>query len=420
MAGRAKKRAKRSRSEGPKKKKSRSAHAATTLSLKVATEKLKDERYICDLTFENTLPTVPFHPKLLRVPFARTRITTDAVGRLRPADFGIHPEPDLGVSMDLVDLGDKASVSTRPPLPLAQEDKDILDITSAESLALKTVKAGGESSLKNAPWMRRSALIENDLSTNVNHVVLADVQRRKWTEQAESEMARIRAARAELGKSRADRIKLSFASAQRNGGLPTTHPSNPALKPLQVWPLLPDTTLWPTTYALVGFDSKASGGISESYRKVPGMARRTVLMQNPQEVSSTDTSALSASFMVPLSPAAASAAAASDAEVEDVVGAKTLLQRKQDYRLVIKHHKGSHEGRTFVLHWGKESLTAQFSLVENSIDLRKTKRGAHVADEVSLETRALTEEETAARQVSVLLCTVTYYANRAHNLTRSP
>ena len=383
----------------PKKKKSRStsAHVATTLSLKAATEKLKDERYICDLTFENTLPTVPFHPKLLRVPFARTRITTDAVGTLRPADFGIHPEPDLGVNMDLVDLGDKASVSARPAA-LAKEDLELLDVTSADVRALKTVKAGGERSLKNAPWMRRTEYIENDLSTNVNDVVLAEVQRRKWTEEAESEMARIRAARAKLGKSRAERINLSFASALRNGGLPTAHPSNPALKPLQVWPLLPDTTLWPTTYALVGFDSKASGGISESFRKDPGMARRTVLMQNPQEVSSTDTSALSASFMVPLSPAAASAAAASDVEADDVVGAKTLLQRKQDYRLVIKHHKGSHEGRTFVLHWGKESLAAQFSLVENSIDLRKTKRGTHAANEVSLEMRVLTEGETTTRQ----------------------
>lgn len=368
--------------KAPKQKERKKKLIAKQVALVNAAQNFKNDEYLCDLTFENTLPRVPFHPKLLRVPFARTRITTDAMGQLRPADFGVHPEPNLGVLIDMVDLGDKQAATAAQKRALAPEDLQILDTTSAVEVQLRTVDAANKRSLKAAPWMRKTQYIENDLSKNVNNNVLAEAERRKWAANAEQEMKRIKLEREKSGATRVERIVSSFDKALRNGGLPTVHPSNPLLKPVQSWPLVPDLALWPTTYALVGFDSKATGGIAESFRNAPSVASRSVLKQSRHDISVTDSEALTASYMLPAG------------EGEDV----NALERKQDYLLAIKHHRGDVEGRTFVVHWSPESAAAQYFLVENHVDLRKTKKGMGGSAKVTLEERALTEEEEEARQ----------------------
>jgi hypothetical protein len=66
--------------------------------------KQPQSKFICPLKFRNSLPDIPFDPKLLEYPFDPDRFV-----RYQPTSleknfkFKIFSEPDLGITIDLID-----------------------------------------------------------------------------------------------------------------------------------------------------------------------------------------------------------------------------------------------------------------------------------------------------------------------------
>lgn len=66
--------------------------------------KSKKGQFIAPLHYFNTLPHVPFDPKFLKYPLDNRRFIKYRIGSLEQQyKFQLHPEPHLGIDIDLID-----------------------------------------------------------------------------------------------------------------------------------------------------------------------------------------------------------------------------------------------------------------------------------------------------------------------------
>jgi hypothetical protein len=70
--------------------------------------------------------------------------------------------------------------------------------------------------------------------------------------------------------------------------------------------------------------------------------------------------------------------------------------------------------------WGPASIQVAISRKSPYVDTTHRVSGLMIANHTSIGNSAFAFAFTRARARARLLCTVTFYANRAHNLTRSP
>ena len=66
----------------------------------------KKDGFLAKLKYRNTLPDIPFDPKLLQYPFDPLRFVRYAPTALdKKFKFDMRPEPSLGIRIDLIDIG---------------------------------------------------------------------------------------------------------------------------------------------------------------------------------------------------------------------------------------------------------------------------------------------------------------------------
>ena len=260
-------------------KQRREDHARNTLekpNAKKSTRKplLKVSQFNCPLSFRNTLPDIPCNPKFLEYPFDARRFTK-YTGLYEPTKleelykFQIHPEPDLGIGMDLVDP-DKYKVPTSTP-QLAAEDERLLNWEKVQKEE-KEQRMGKSSRMEKRPdvtWLRKTVYTENDLFDNV-HKFVTEAQVK---ENQEKRLSADLDSRARTAAEKIIDIQATFDAA--NSDTPLVHPTKKGMKIASVVPLLPAVDLWVNNYTnmVFGYDplndaeiSKKSDGEREEAR----------------------------------------------------------------------------------------------------------------------------------------------------------
>jgi hypothetical protein len=206
----------------------------------------KESEFISKLQFRNTLPDIPFDPKLLILPFDNSRYV-----RYNPTSLEKHHkhvlfnEPDLGIPINVIDPDIyKVPVSN---LSMAPEDTAIINAEVAVPATKGKLKGKGapRSRLEVRPavsWLRKTEYLSNE----------EDLPRFKGKGiEARPGLHKLKADQLETLDVQVKAVEEAFDQVKR----PPVHPINPTLIPIEVLPVFPDFTLWPTPYTEVLFDS---------------------------------------------------------------------------------------------------------------------------------------------------------------------
>jgi len=240
-------------------KKHRRDHAKRILEQQAAKSKqqkrksiIKSSEFLCDLKFGNSLPGIPFEPKFLAYPFPKDRFKKYQAHSLEKSfKYSIHPEPDLGIEIDLIDPECYTVPHPQPELPA--EDERLL---AMEEPGVKPANAGKKrgrnlSEIRpDVPWLRKTIYIENNLYMQV-HAFGSDAQ---FKEQQKADIQAQIKSRETSKQDRTASIRKSFVVC--NGKQALMHPTNPKLTATEVMPILPDMDRWPVQFTLVAFDEE--------------------------------------------------------------------------------------------------------------------------------------------------------------------
>lgn len=186
------------------------------------------QEFVGRITYGNTLPPVPLDPKLLKYPFDSLRLVKYQPTSLEATyQRAIHTEPDLGVHIDLLDP--RAAAPPVPTPPLAPEDERLLHPAAAGANNVKAAKRRADR--PSVPWLQKTKYISSQVSMEIPRP-RTDVHERRRGEFQEDQQANSKEAQVEL-------IDRSFEAAKK-----PVHPTNPALRPVQVLPVFPNFDLW--------------------------------------------------------------------------------------------------------------------------------------------------------------------------------
>jgi RNA polymerase II-associated factor 1 len=230
--------------------------------------------FVCKLKYRNTLPELPFDPKLvygILLFFWRQGVTFDPC-RQYPFDpnrfvkykptslertfkYPLLTEPDLGVPLDLIDPdtykipsgSTKCDVCfihilsawTMPPVDAALISKDALAKTKKKfgSLYFVLLTLHREDLRPQVPWLRKMEYMTDFSTKKDERPRLEDTVR-----------ARAQALRSQQdGTEERELIERSFLDAKKT----PVHPTNPNLVPEMILPVLPDLTLVKNKYVPV-------------------------------------------------------------------------------------------------------------------------------------------------------------------------
>jgi len=196
--------------------------------------------FLCRIKFRTSLPDIPFDPKLREYPFDPMRFVQYTTTSLeRDHKHAIHPEPDLGIPIDLIDQDIYKQPNNPADRVLAPEDQELLQ-ESSTSLAQKPAKRRIEEIRSNVSWLRKTEYISMDDSSS-----------RRGSGRV-SEGVRIKEElMVSLGiEQQIEQIEETFARAKE----PPVHATNPDLTPIEILPIFPNFDLWPNIYTQVSFD----------------------------------------------------------------------------------------------------------------------------------------------------------------------
>ncbi|ELR15207.1 uncharacterized protein ACA1_218610 [Acanthamoeba castellanii str. Neff] len=200
------------------------------------------------MKFSNTLPPIPFDPKLLTNPFDSMRFVRYRTTSLETShQHTLHAEPDLGIPIDLID---PSTYKATPGAALPPEDAVLIQVGAAETPEVKKKKANvREKPSTSVSWLRRHTEYISDYEQSTKKVSRAD--------SIEARVGHATLKRAEKDKRKrtreevVDAIDQGFEAAKE---IPV-HPTDPSLKPLEILPVFPDHDLWANSYTLVTFDA---------------------------------------------------------------------------------------------------------------------------------------------------------------------
>lgn len=200
--------------------------------------------YLCNTMFTNTLPRIPADEKFLSYPFDDAKMYEYRTLSIeKKYQFKLHPEPDIGVTLDLIDI---AKFKVTPGHSMAPEDARLFDLAKRGNQRKLKIGRGNKdiSEIVSQPWMRKNEYMTNDLYVNVHNYssIIEDEARVKARAHQEVKIL-------EDIKPVKERIEDSFSFAQTT----PVHPSKSHLTAVSVHPLLPNKTLMSNAYMQVIF-----------------------------------------------------------------------------------------------------------------------------------------------------------------------
>eukprot|EP00940_MAST-03C_sp_MAST-3C-sp2_P001734 g1734.t1 len=256
----------------------------------------RQRKFLCDLRFSNDLPDIPSEAKCLRYPVDLSSAVGYKFKDGMESRFlqRLRAENNLGVSLNLVDLA-SFKRPTKRNARLHPDDEALID-DSNESMKNLT-----ESATATREWLQKPSYIDGDKFSDKSGKIATENRPRRdeeSTDNVENEDA--------LLKMPVDVVRESFAEMER----PPSHPTNPKLKAVKQWPLIPNLRLMPSRYAFLKFDANPSTvpsrrskqAISQKdakahRRRIRRACRRSALRIDAQ----TDSEDHIASFLIPKS-----------------------------------------------------------------------------------------------------------------------
>lgn len=202
----------------------------------------RETPFICNIKFRNNLPEIPSDPKLLVSGTDPRQLSEFCLTSMeRDPKWELLFEPDLGIPISLLDSQRYAVPKERPAMDPADraliQDSDRAQTkgpTGYQSY-LTNLLADTKEEQEGMPWLMCTTYISNDNTTKAQHVPTKAVDPHK----IETVEDQIRV------------IDDSFKAAQHT----PRHPRDPALRPVQVLPVLPDFRNWAQNYLMVNFDN---------------------------------------------------------------------------------------------------------------------------------------------------------------------
>jgi len=212
--------------------------------------------FLAPYAFDNTLPPVPVDPKLLSLTFNKDKFVRFRYDSSAEAghSYELLAEPDLGITIDLVDPQAYEKV---PGATLAREDAELL---SASALGKAVGEAQASSSTvkqmrQEVTWLRKTPLMGNNLYDAIHKHKKEQVETKHVVK--ESRALALEKEQGIGGRSLAQQIEAiekTFADAAELSTATLTHPTNPALTCVSLLPVLPDFNCWSNTYVQMQFD----------------------------------------------------------------------------------------------------------------------------------------------------------------------
>jgi len=235
-----------------KKKRLESIPAAEPSVLK----RLEPGAFLAPYSFDNTLPDVPVDPKLLALTFNKSKFVRYRYDSSveQAHQYELHAEPDLGITIDLVD---PQAYDPLPGAELAEEDAELL---SAAALGKALGEQQNSSSVikqmrKEVTWLRKTPLMGNNLYDAI-HKHKKDQMETKHVVRESRALALAK----EQGKGersfqqQIEAVEKTFEDAAALNASSLQHPTDPNLQCVSLLPVLPDFNCWSNTYVQLQFD----------------------------------------------------------------------------------------------------------------------------------------------------------------------
>lgn len=198
--------------------------------------------FVCRVKYNNALPDIPFDAKFISYPFEANRfIHYKPTSLERSYKHDLLTEPDLGVTIDLIDP-DTYSMSSNVELDPA--DEKLLE----EEISVQPDHKRQQQHTRNVTWLRKTQYI----STEFNRFQTCN----DMVETTLGFNVKKRMKGLDLYKDRDAQIATIDASFEAAKKPITTHHTNPRLQPVDILPVFPDFKLWSMPCAHVIFDTE--------------------------------------------------------------------------------------------------------------------------------------------------------------------
>jgi len=247
---------------------------------------------MCRKKYQNTLPELPFNPKLVEFPFPRDRLYSYKTSQLienTPYKI-LPPDNELGIPLNLIDMKvfeegpENKNINPTEPAEIDEEDK-ILLISNDEYERRKKRSVRPQVS-----WLRRTEYISNEVNNKY-------LKNNEFTEVKMGVSVAKDTAIQDVDLSVTGQIKSisrTFKIINETDLFNIKHPTKSHLKAVEIFPIFPDFVRWPNTYSHVQYNSSPiSNEVKEKLEKVDEVTstqlRNAILkpMQNPLDPSET-------------------------------------------------------------------------------------------------------------------------------------
>ena len=235
--------------------------------------------FVAPYKWECQFPPIPDDPKLIDIPMdikSLVKFRYDSKTE-KEAKYELLTEPDLGITIDLVD---PQAYEAPPGATLAPEDAELLS-SAAYSAAIgekgKSATATAKTLRQEVTWLRKTPLLGNNLYDAVHKYQKNPIERQhvhhqqqtlaKYGEQTTSYEQVL----ANIEASFTDAESMSLSNIKHPGGKEYEH-----LTPTAVLPVLPDEVCWENEYVQASFDvdpSLAAAGETEATYSKERVAR---------------------------------------------------------------------------------------------------------------------------------------------------
>ncbi|KYR01513.1 RNA polymerase II-associated factor 1 [Tieghemostelium lacteum] len=203
-----------------------------------------DSDFNCKLKFENSLPPIPFEPKLLLIPTDFSKfINYRTTSMEKSYKYPMLTEPHLGIPIELIDP--TLYYTPKSKLPIPTEDQTLLRSLSVQEEEEKSLKSVKKPVRPSVTWLRKTEYLsvteENQLGKKPNTSMRP--------QGASNQLALIEKPYQEAP---GEIIENTFYAIKDENFV---HPTNPSLKPVKILPVFPDFDLWANQYTEVSFDA---------------------------------------------------------------------------------------------------------------------------------------------------------------------
>lgn len=216
------------------------------------------------MRYKNTLPDLPFGPKLLPTGDASDYAIFKYTDWMKSIPYPLTFPGDLGMPLDFVDL-QGPQIMDNPII----EDEDIMLL---EPYKEQTSEPNGVK-MPMVSWLRRTEYISTEASSfrqRKNETV--DEKRIKQRLKENPEIF------ATDRESQIKAIEKGFQEIQDTENN-IIHPLNPNLKAVEVYPVFPDYDMWSQVFAQCSFDDDPAAGLKGSVdeNKAEDLKRRSIM-----------------------------------------------------------------------------------------------------------------------------------------------